>query len=295
MDTSAIRSDWVGRTVDYRFPLLKWLGGSELGGVFLTELGGPGSQKAAIKLIPADGEDVESRLAGWAAASTLSHPHLMRLLHNGQCRIEGIPLLFVVTEFAEEVLSQIIPDRPLSSAEVEQMLNPALDALSYLHARGFVHSHLKPSNIMVVGDRLKLSVDGLRIAGAQASPPSTRSVYDAPENADGTISPASDLWALGVTIVEALTQHPPDLDTNGDPVVPETIPQPFAAIARECLRSHPVRRSTLRDVKARLKPAPSIPEPVAKAGVAQILLPKILKAAPAKFPVKAFIVTVLVL
>jgi TonB family protein len=295
MDTSAIRSDWVGRTVDYRFPLLKWLGGSELGGVFLTELGGPGSQKAAIKLIPADGEDVESRLAGWAAASTLSHPHLMRLLHNGQCRIEGIPLLFVVTEFAEEVLSQIIPDRPLSPAEVEQMLNPALDVLSYLHARGFVHSHLKPSNIMVVGDRLKLSVDGLRIAGAQASPPSTRSVYDAPENADGTISPASDLWALGVTIVEALTQHPPDLDTNGDPVVPETIPQPFAAIARECLRSHPVRRSTLRDVKARLKPAPSIPEPVAKAGVAQILLPKILKAAPAKFPVKAFIVTVLVL
>ncbi len=295
MDTSAIRSDWVGRTVDNRFRLLQWLGGSELSGVFLTELGGAGSQKAAIKLIPADAEDAESRLAGWAAASALSHPHLMHLLHHGSCRIQGIPSLFSVTEYAEEVLSQIIPDRPLTPAEVEQLLDPVLDALSYLHARGFVHGHLKPSNIMVVDDRLRLSVDGLRIAGAHANPLSARSVYDAPESADGTISPAADLWALGVTIVEALTQHPPDLDTNGDPVVPESIPQPFATIARECLRSHPVRRSTLRDVRMRLKPPPPVPEPVAKAGVSKIAVSEIIKAAPARFPVKALIAAVLVL
>ena len=295
MDTSAIRSDWVGRTVDYRFPLLQWLGGTESSGVFLTELGGPGSQKAAIKLIPTDADDAESRLAGWAAASALSHPHLMRLLHTGRCRIEGISLLFAVTEFAEEVLSQIIPDRPLSPAEVEQLLDPILDALSYLHARGFVHGHLKPSNIMVVDDRLRLSVDGLRIAAAEANPLSARSVYDAPESADGTISPAADLWALGVTIVETLTQHPPDLDANGDPVVPESIPQPFATIARECLRSHPVRRCTLRDVKARLKPTPPIPDPVVKAGVTKVGGSRITKALPARFPFKALIVAVLVL
>jgi serine/threonine-protein kinase len=269
MDYSAISGEWVGRSIDGRFPLLKWLGGSGSGGVYLTELGGPGSQRAALKLIPADADEVEARLSGWAAASALSHPHLMRLLHHGRCYCDGVPLLYVVTEYADEILSQILPERALTPAEVEGMLGPILDVLTYLHARGFVHGHLRPANIMVVDDTLKLSADGLRLAGAQPGPLAARGVYDAPECADGTVSTASDLWALGATIVEALTQHPPDLDENGDPVIPETIPPPFAAIARECLRSHPVRRSTVRDVKARLVPAPLVPAPVAAAPVAQ--------------------------
>ena len=97
MNTAAIRSDWVGRVIDGRFTLLQWLGGSEWGGVFLTELQGYGSQKAAIKLIPTDAGDAEAQIAGWAATTTLSHPHLMRLYLEAQeagIRATGIGCYF---------------------------------------------------------------------------------------------------------------------------------------------------------------------------------------------------------
>ncbi len=68
-------------------------------------------------------------------------------------------------EYAEEDLSQILPERPLTPGEAREMLDPVLDALSYLHEKGFVHGHFKPSNIMVVDDQVKLSCDNLEVAG----------------------------------------------------------------------------------------------------------------------------------
>ena len=265
MNIATNRRDWVGRVVDGRFTLLQWVGGSGWSGVFLTELPERESEKAAIKLIPADA-DAEARIDGWALTATLSHPHLMRMLHAGRCQIDTVPLLYSVTEYADEVLSQILPERPLTASEAGEMLDAVLDALSYLHGKGFVHGHLKPANIMAVGDRLKLSSDGLHLAGEPGRQFPAPSVYDAPESATGTISAAADFWSLGVTLVEALTQRPPvwDRSTDGEPIVPESVPQPFAAIARECLRSDPAHRCTLADVKARLEPARPLPVPPGK-------------------------------
>ena len=265
MNIATIRRDWVGRVVDGRFTLLQWVGGSGWSGVFLTELPERESEKAAIKLIPADA-DAEARIDGWALTATLSHPHLMRMLHAGRCQIDTVPLLYSVTEYADEVLSQILPERPLTASEAGEMLDAVLDALSYLHGKGFVHGHLKPANIMAVGDRLKIASDGLHLAGEPGKGSLAPSVYDAPERATGTISAAADVWSLGVTLVEALTQHPPvwDRSTDGEPIVPESIPQPFAAIARECLRSDPARRCTLGDVKAALEAARPLSVPAGK-------------------------------
>src|SRR5208337_4472772 len=90
---------------------------------------------------------------------------------------------------------------------------------------------------------------------------------------------ASDVWSLGVTLVEALTQYPPvwDRSTQTEPVVPESIPQPFADIARECLRREPARRCTLGEIKARLDPAQPIAKPAGKAPASETG-----QAAPAK-------------
>lgn len=287
MDTAAVRSDWVGRVIDGRFTLLQWLGGSGRGGVFLTELQAHPLQKAAIKLIPADATDAEAYIAGWAVTTTLSHPHLMRLFHTGQCVIDSAPLLYVVTEYAEEVLSQILPERPLTPTEVREMLDPAIDALSYLHGKGIVHGHLKPSNIMVVDNQVKLSCDGLHLAGEPGKYSSAPSVYDATEAATEPISPATDVWSLGVTLIEVLTQHPPAWDRSKQrmPIVPESVPQPFNGIAQECLQPDPERRCSLSDVKARLEPAPSHRAPASKSG----------KAAPAKLRGTALAAAVLVL
>ena len=287
MDTVAIREDWVGRVIDGRFPLLQWLGGSESGDVFLTELQGHPSHKAAIKLIAADSVDAETYVAGWAATMSLSHPRLMRLFHTGHCRIDAVELLYVVTEYAEEVLSEIIPERPLTPTEAREMLKPVIDALSFLHGKGFVHGHLKPSNIMVIDDQIKLSADTIHAEGDHRKHFPALRIYRAPETATGAISPAADLWSLGVTLVEALTQHPPvwDRSVSREPVVPESVPQPFAAIAQGCLRPEPATRCTLGDVEAFLKTSRPLPAPVKTTA----------RNAPAKLGLTSFVAAALVL
>lgn len=286
MSAQAIRSDWVGRVIGGRFTLLQWLGGSGQRAVFLTELPGPQARKAVIKLIRADNADAESYVAGWAATRPLAHPHIMRLFLTGRCEVDGEEVLYAVMENADEILQEILLERPLTPDEAREMLVPVIDALSYLHGKGLVHGHIKPSNILVVDDRLKLSGDGLRVAGETGKEAPAGSIHDAPEAAKGTISPAGDLWSLGVTLVETLTQHPPVWNrlTEEDPAVPDSIPQPFFGIARGCLRADPMGRSTLDTVKGLLestqppKEAPSNPE----------------KKAPGKFPLAASIVSALV-
>ncbi len=262
-----VRSDWVGRIIDGRFSLLQWLGGSAWGSVFLTELQeGDRTQKAAIKLIPADARDAEAQISCWAMTTNLSHPHLMRLFCAGHCQIDGAPLLYAVTEYSEEILSQILQDRPLTPTETREMLGQVLDVLSYLHGKGFVHGSLKPSNILVVDDQLKLSSDNLHVAGKAGKHPSAMEAYDAPETAAGNIFPSADIWSLGVTLVETLTGHPLvwERSTHREPIVPESIPQPFADIVRKCLRLDPAQRCTLSDIKAHLEPARSLMHPASK-------------------------------
>ena len=266
MGVEAIRSDWVGRVIDGRFTLLQWLGGSERSGVFLTELPGPQARKAVIKLIPADDRDAEILMAGWAATRPLSHPHLMRLFLTGRCEVDEGTLIFVVNEYADEVLSEILPERALSPSETREMLEPILDVLSYLHGKGLVHGHIKPSNVMAVDDRLKLSGDSLQVAGETGRHVSGPSIHRAPETEVGTVSPAADVWGLGVTLVEVLTQHPPvwNRTTDEDPAVPESIPQPFAGIARGCLRADPVGRCSLGNVRIWLEAAQPVGAPAGR-------------------------------
>ena len=263
MDTAVTRNDWLGRVIDGRFPLLEWLASTEQAGVFRTELEEPQARRAVIRLLPADGENAEHRLGDWAQAARLSHPHLMRIYESGRAEVGGLALLYVVTDFAEESLAQVIPERPLSTGEAQEMLSPLLDALSYLHAQGLVHGHLKPSNVMVVDDRLKLPIETVQRDGALAAPRVPLGIHDAPEIASGTISPAADIWSLGVTLVEALTQFPPSWDraSKGNPVVPGGIPPPFAEIARACLRREPAYRATVLQIKDRMDGARSLEEP----------------------------------
>jgi TonB family protein len=269
MSAAAISREWVGRFADGRFPLLQWLGGSQATGVFLTELTDhpdltDHSQRAVIKLIPADFDDVEARVAAWEAATTLSHPNLMKVYTQGRCEIDDVPCVYVVTEFADEVLAEILSERPLTTKETRDLLGPALDALRYLHADGLVHGRLNPSNIMAVGDSLKLTTYGVCPVGAAVISGPPRTVCDAPETEYGPIAPASDVWSLGATLVEVLTKYPPDWNRAraAEPTVPESMPEPFASIARKCLRSDPARRITLDEIAARLDPAksPSRPE-----------------------------------
>src|SRR6267154_3446657 len=218
--------NWASKVVDEKFPLRQWLGGTERSAVFLTER--TGTRKAVIKLILADNRDGDAQLSLWTSIAKLSHPHLIQLFECGRCQIEGTRLLYAVMESADENLAEILPVRPLTPAEASEMLPPAAEALGFLHRAGFVHGRVKPSNITAVDNQLKLSTDTLRKAG-EANGPRAASAYDAPEVAAQRLSPAADVWSLGMTLVAVLTRNEPKSKTgNGSPVaVSNTIPQPL--------------------------------------------------------------------
>jgi len=252
---SELWKNWEGRVVDGKFPLRQWLGGSDHSAVFLTERGGRQAQKAAIKLISAGNPDAGAQLSGWGDAAKLSHPHLMRLFECGRGQIEDTRLLYVVMEYAEENLAEILPLRPLTPDEASGMLGPTAEALVYLHKSGFAHGRIKPSNIMAVHDQLKISSDGLGKTGERGDA-RTPCAYDAPEVATAGPSPAADIWSLGATLVAVLTQNEPKLKNLArEPVVvPETISQPVREIARRCLQVDPQQRGTASDILSRLRP-----------------------------------------
>ena len=128
---------WEGRVVNEEFPLLRYLGGSERTAVFLSKRADGESQEVAIKLVVANAENPELQLSWWELAAKLSHPHLLRLFRLGRCQLDGTDLLYVVTEYAEESLAQILPYRALTPAEAQDMLRNVVDALSYIHGKGF--------------------------------------------------------------------------------------------------------------------------------------------------------------
>src|SRR5256884_8599787 len=82
--------------------------------------------------------------------------------------------------------------------------------------------------------------------------------YDAPEAGSAPVAPSSDIWSLGVTLVEVLTQQAPvsSAESQADPTVPSTIPQPFLDIAQHCLRRDPGLRWTTAQIADCLNPAP---------------------------------------
>jgi TonB family protein len=266
---TALWKKWEGRVADGKFPLRQWLGGSDQSAVFLTERAGDATQKAVVKLIAADGPDGE-QLSRWADAARLAHPHLLRLFERGRCQIDDTQLLYVVMEYAEENLAEILPLRPLAPAEAAEMLRPTAEALVFLHKAGFVHARIHPSNIMAVGDQLKISGDGLRRAGERNNARAL-SVYDAPEVATAGPSPAADIWSLGVTLVAVLTQNEPKVNSSGPGPgsVTETIPLPFREIARQCMQVDPRQRCTVGDILSQIQPRSPVSQPTAGARMAE--------------------------
>jgi TonB family protein len=243
---------WEGQAVD-GFPLRQYLGGSDHSAVYLTQLNSSGEQKAAIKFIPADAS-AYAQLAKWRVAGELTHPHLLQLIRVGRCEFANANFLYVVMEYAEENLSEILPQRALEPDEARQVLESVLDALSHLHAQGLAHTRIKPGNILAAGDQLKLSSDTLSEIGSAAVGTPQVGIYAAPESATVPISTAADVWSLGVTLVEALTQRTPVLRGLDVELPAETIPPPYLDIARRSVQVDPSRRASLKEISSLLNP-----------------------------------------
>lgn len=256
MNDSKTWTQWQGLVADKTYRLEQFLGSSDHSAVFLTEIVRPGRRKAAIKFISADFPGAERQLDAWKATAHLSHPNLLQLYAEGRCRLEDMELLYVVMEYAEENLGQLLPQRAMTNEEARQVLDAATDALVYLHDKGLTHGHLKPSNVLATGDQLKFSSDSIQAAAGVRGVRRERDAYDAPETVSSPTA-AGDVWSLGITVVEALTQQAPVLpfDDKADPPIPTTLPEPFLEIARHTLRREAKWRWSSAQIAARLNPA----------------------------------------
>jgi outer membrane biosynthesis protein TonB len=245
MTETEIWTKWESQVVNGIYPLRRFLGRSNHSVVFLTECRAQNLAHAAIKIIPADPARSESQLARWQLAASLSHPHLMRLFEAGRCKLGGHPFLFVVTEYAEQNLAQILPHRALTVGEVREMLTPTLDALTFLHRQSLVQGQLKPPNFLVVNDQLKLASDTIRAAGEA-----------------GGIDLAGDMRVLGATLVEALTQTRPKLEGPAEaPALPATLSPGLADALQRCLSPEPGTRPTVSELRNQIDPAPEAVPP----------------------------------
>src|SRR6185312_10550756 len=171
---------WQGRVINGMFPLGRYLGCSDHSGVFLTEHAQRRPSRVAIKLLSTSRHLAISQLPRWRRASGLGHPSLLPIWELGGCQLDGRPYLYTVMEFADQTLAQLLQHRALTETEAHEMLPPILSALVFLHRRNLAQGQLKPTNILVVGEQLKLASDTVRRVGEREMGSNAPTLYDPP-------------------------------------------------------------------------------------------------------------------
>jgi outer membrane biosynthesis protein TonB len=244
-----------GQTVNGRFRLGRYLGGTDHSGVFLTLLEGPSSAEVALKLVPAVAGGGDEQLTSLRTAATLAHPHLLRLFDTGRCTVDGETYLYAIMEYADQSLGQLLKQRALTEEEVRELLAPTLQALSFLHARNLVQGQLKPANMLAVGDNLKLATDTVRPISETGSARAVMSAYDPPEYRDGGYSTAGDIWGLGMSLLEALSHRPATGLDDGRGVValPLDFPPALRDLVAQCLSRRPYDRPKVSELETWLR------------------------------------------
>jgi len=199
-----------------QYQILSRLGGGAMGIVYKardTKLG----RLVALKFLPAEwshDEDAKQRFVREAqAASSTDHPNICTIHDIGAT--EDGRLFIVMAHYDGLSLKQRLAQGPMTVGEALSVATQVADGLARAHAAGVVHRDIKPGNVMLTDDRVKIVDFGLAtLAGSvqltQAGSPMGTVGYMAPEQLRGLgAMPQSDVWAAGVMLYEMLAGHPP--------------------------------------------------------------------------------------
>jgi eukaryotic-like serine/threonine-protein kinase len=242
-----------GELVAGRFAVQEWVGGGPLGHVFRV-LDQMYEVEVALKVIsPRLLQEPEERTQFSLAlrvGKKLAHPNLLRVYEESTDRdrpfftaqlVEGMTLRRMMEGRAAK-------GQPFTLREVEPLLAQLAAALDAAHRYG-PHSDLKPENIIVLPDMLKVTDYGLalgipRLPFIQAQKGHRVEGYIAPEYAaGGEIDTRMDIYSLAAIVGEMLTGLTPD--GNG---VPELLaknpdlPPAFESLYRRALNANPLAR-----------------------------------------------------
>jgi hypothetical protein len=184
-----IWTEYEGRTIDGAFPLTRLLRPEGSSAFFTTsnEAGLP----RLIRLIESrsDEEDILSR---WRGVAAMDHPNILKLEEYGQVVIDETSLVYAVMEPVDANLGEIVSDQRLTLPDTRQIAASLSSVLEALHAHGFIHQHVRPVNVVAVGEVVKLQCD---------------CICEAPEGERGRQLKQRDVHDLAVVLLQALTKE----------------------------------------------------------------------------------------
>lgn len=223
----------------------------------------------AVKLLRVQAASATDRERFAAEARTLArldHPGVVTLLDAG---LEDDQPWLAMQLVEGATLASRFAEGRLAMADVAEVGRQVAEGLAYAHACGVVHRDVKPGNILLAPDGRALIADfGIAhlldgttrhtaVGQAIGSP-----AYLAPEQASGgELSGATDVYSLGLLLLEALTGERPFRGTTTEmvyarlqapPEVPAELPLGWATLLRAMTSVAPGDRPTADEVATTL-------------------------------------------
>jgi serine/threonine protein kinase len=254
------------------------IGSGGMGVVYEAELAG--GDRVAVKLLRrewlGDGYMIERFRTEAIAGRLVSHPNVASVFERGETA-DGQPFLVMERVRGESLGMLLEREGPLAPGRAAAIIGQILQGLDATHRAGIVHGDVKGDNVLIrsegdCGDTAVLIDFGL--AHIEAVPDRTclggdqvagTPDYMAPEIICGRgLSPASDLYAVGVMLYELLTGQTPFRGGTSAQVLQRHIevdPEPLSTrvpgwdVPRQLERI--VMRALAKDVRSRFPSAQS--------------------------------------
>ncbi len=203
---------------DYRVVRPLAMGG--MGAVYVVSQDSTGKERALKLMRPELAASADARrrfLQEARIGARIESEHVVEIHSAGVDEASGAPYL-VMELLSGEDLSARLERGPLSRAEVREIFEQVCHAMAAAHDQGIVHRDLKPENVFLATAKragaektnVKVLDFGIAKLALEAGSASTGVIgtplWMAPEQADrGKVTPAADVWALGLMVYRALT------------------------------------------------------------------------------------------
>lgn len=232
----------AGYRLTHKFIIEKKLGRGSFGVVYKV-IDTLGDVARTVKLIVSDRHSTLERLKKEYRhlVHIPEHPHVVRVLDADV--IPGRDIPFLVFEYVEgSDVGDMIQDRLLSPEDALELGRQVIDGLVHLHTQGFHHCDIKPRNLLWTQKGAKIIDFNVSVRADDRESRGGGSRRYLPPDFDPEVIPHNgeradrDLYALGLTLYEALTSRYP-WDTT-EPPVNKPAPDPrelsgFADLAPE--------------------------------------------------------------